>query len=157
MACVGLLSKLSIYCIPSCSYWRHDRVLASSIFMQWVLVFFHSQSNLLVDCCDASWWVLSGWFLGHKKSLDSVGHLRYSASPWLVVLFWVFAPICLCSAVHIVSISCCQCWPCQDLWRLALFVGYPRNGKAEVERRSHRWVLGAGVIRGKIENWALLR
>ena len=156
MACVGLLSKLGIYCIPSRSRWCPSGALASNISVQQVLVFSQCQSGLLVDCCDACWWVLFGWFPRRKVSLSDAGHLWYSASPWLVVLLWVFAPVCLCSAVSVISISCRQYWSCKNLWKLALFIGHPKNGGAEVGRRSHRWKLGAGVMRKKIEDWALL-
>ena len=156
MAYVGLLLRLGIYCIPSHSRWRHGGALASSISVQRVFIFFWCQSCLLVDRRDACWWVLSGWFPGRRVSPCGAGHLRYPASPWLVVPLWVSAPVRPRSAVLVVSISCRQCWPYKDLRRLALFVGHPRNGGAEVRRRSHRWELGADVMGGRIKGWALL-
>ena len=156
MACVGLFSKLGISRIPSCSCQRHGGVLASGISVQQVLVFFWCQSGLLVDYRDACWWVLSGWFSGRRVSPGGAGHLRYPASPWLVVPLWVSAPVRPCSTVLVVSISCRQCWPCKNLRRLALFVSHLRNGGAEVGRRFHRWELDAGVMGGRIEDWALL-
>ena len=156
MACVGLLSRLGIYRIPSRSRRRHGGVLASSISVQQVLVFSRCRSGLLVDRRDACWWVLSGWFPGRRVSPCGAGHLRYPASPWLVVPLWVSAPVRPRSAVLIVSISCRRCWPCKDLRRLALFVGHPKNGGAKVGRRSHRWELGAGVMGRRVEDWALL-
>ena len=156
MACVGLLLRLGIYRIPSYSCWHYGGALASSISIQQVFLFFWCQNGLLVDRCYACWWVLSGWFSRHKVSLGSAKHRQYSASPWLVIPLWVFAPVCPRFTVPIISISCCQCWPCKDFRRLAFFVGYPRNGGAKVRCRSYRWKLGAGVIRGRIEDWALL-
>ena len=138
MACVGLLSRLGIHRIPSRSRRRHGGALASSISVQQVLVFFQCRSGLLVDCCDACWLVLSGWFPGRKVSLGGARYLRYPANPWLIVPLWVSAPVCSCSAVPIVSISCRQCWPCKDLWRLTLFIGHRKNSRAEVGHRSHR-------------------
>ena len=156
MACVGLLLRLGIHRIPSRSCRCHGEALANSISVQRVCVFFQCRSALLVGCCDACWWVLSGWFPGRRVSPCGAGHLRYPASPWLVVPLWVSAPVRPRSAVLVVSISCRQCWPYKDLRRLALFVGHPRNGGAEVRRRSHRWELGASVMGGRMENWALL-
>ena len=156
MACVGLLSRLGIHRIPSRSRRRHGGALASSISVQQVLVFSQCRSGLLVDRHDACWWVLSGWFPGRRVSPCGAGHLWYPASPWLVVPLWVSAPVHPCSAVPVVSISCRQCWSCKDLRRLALFVGHPRNGGAEVRRRSHRWKLGTDVMGGRMEGWALL-
>ena len=59
MACVGLLLRLGIYCIPSCNRRCHSGALASSIFVQQIHVFSWCQSSLLVDHCDTCWWVLS--------------------------------------------------------------------------------------------------
>ena len=156
MVCVGLLLRLDIYCILLHSCRRHGGALASSISVQQVLVFSWCRSGLLVDCRDACWWVLSGWFPGRRVSPCGAGHLRYPASPWLVVPLWVSAPVCPRSAVPVVSISCRQYWPCKDLRRLALFVGHPRNGGAEVKHRSYKWELGVNVMEGKMESWALL-
>ena len=156
MACVGLFSRLGIYHIPSSSCRRHGGALASSISMQQALVFFWCRSGLLVDRRDAYWWVLSGWFLGRRVNLGGIEHLQYPASSWLVIPLWVFPPVCPCSAAPVVSISYRQCWPSKNLWRLALFADHPRNRRAEVRRRFHRWKLGAGVMRGKIEDSALL-
>ena len=152
MACVGLLLRLGIHRIPSHSCRRHGGALASSISVQRVLMFFWCQSGLLVDCCDACWWVLSGWFPGRKVSPGGVRHLWYPASPWLVVPLWVSAPVRPRSAVPVVSISCRRCWPCKDLRRLAPLVGHPSNGGDEVGHRSQRWRLGAGVMEGKMED-----
>ena len=156
MACVRLLSRLGIYRIPSHSCWRHGRALASSIFVQQVLIFSQCQSSLLVDCCDACWWVLSGWFPGRKVSPGGARYLQYPTSPWLVVLLWVFAPVGPRSAIPIVSISCRQCWLCKNFRRLAFFIGHPRNSGAKVRHRSHRWKLSASVMGERMEDWALL-
>ena len=155
-ACVGPLLRLGIYCIPSHSCQCHGRALTSNIFIQQVLIFFWCQSGLLLDCCDAYWWVLSRWFPERRINPGGAGHLWYPASPWLVVLLWVFAPIYPCSIASVVSILYCQCWPCKNFWRLALFVGHPKNSGAEIRRRSHKWELSASVIGKRMENWALL-
>ena len=152
MACVGQFLRLGIHRIPSHSCWRHGGVLANSISVQQVLVFSWCQRGLVVDCRNTCWWVLSRWFPGRRVSPGSARHLWYPASPWLVVPLWVSAPVRPRSAVLVVSISCRQCWPYKDFWRLALFVGHLRNGGAEVGRRFHRWKLGADVIRGRMES-----
>ena len=52
MACVGLLSKLGIYCISSHNCQHHGGALISSISMQQVHMFSQCQIDLLVDCRD---------------------------------------------------------------------------------------------------------
>ena len=113
-------------------------------------------NGLPVDCRNACWWILSIWFLGRRVSPDDARHFQYPASPWPVVPLWISAPVCPCSAILVVSISCYQYWPCKDFWRLAFFIGYSKNGGAEIKRRFHRWELGANVMGERVENWALL-
>ena len=152
MACIRLLSRLNIYHIPLRSCWHHSGALASNISVQQVFVFFWCQSDLHINCCDACWWILFRWFLRHKKSLGGAKYLWYSASPWLVVLLWIFAPIYSCFVALVVLTSCRQYWPCKNFQRLALFVGHFKNGRAEVRRRSYRWKLCVNVMRRKIED-----
>ena len=100
---------------------------------------------------------MSGWLPGRRVGLGNAAICRCPSSRlWLVVSLWVSALVCPCPAILGVSISCRRCWPYKGLQKLALFVGHPRNGGAEVGRRSHRWELGAGVMGGRMEDWALL-
>ena len=120
-------------------------------------MFSQYQNSLLVDCHYTCWWILSGWFPGHKVSpSDAICHWYLLSRFWLIVWFWVSALVCFCPTILRVSISCRQCWPYKGLWRLALFVGHPKNGGAEIGRKSHRQELGADVMGGRIESWTLL-
>ena len=157
MACVGLLSRLDIHRIPSRSRRRYSGALNSCISIQQVRAFSQCRSGLLVGRCDAYWWVLSGWFPRRRVGLGDTTHSQCPPScPWSVVPLWVSALVCPCSAILRVSILCRRCWPYKSLWRLALFIGHSKNGGVAVEPRSHRWELGADVMGGRIESWALL-
>ena len=156
MACVRRLLRLGIYYILSHSCWHYGKALANNISVQQVFVFSQCQSGLLVDCCDTCWWVLSRWFLEHRIGLCDARYFWSLVSPWLVVLLWVSMPVYPHFAASVVLISCRQCWPYKDLWRLAFFIGHPKNGGAKVRRKSHRWEFSTSMMREKMEDWALL-
>ena len=157
IAYVKLLSRLGIHCIPSRSCQRHGGALASSIFVQQIHIFFWCQNGLLVDRRNACWWVLFGWFLGRKVGPDNAARRRCSFScPWPVVLLWFSALVYFRPAILGLSISCYQCWPYKGLRRLVFLIGHPKKGGAWVESRSYRWELGADMMEGKMESWALL-
>ena len=157
MACVGLFLRLDIHCTSSRSCRRHGGALTSSISVQQVCVFSWCQSGLLVGCRDACWWVLSRWSPRRRVSPDDAARRQCLPSlPWLVVPLWISVPVCPHPAILGVSILYRRCWPYKGPQRLVLFVSHPRNGGAGIEHRSHRWELGADVIRGKMEGWALL-
>ena len=155
MACVGLLSRLGIYRILSRSCWCHGGALASSISVQQVRVFSRCRSALLVGRRDACWWVLSGWFPGHRVGPGDAARRRCPPSHlYPVVPLWAFGLACLPPWVPIASISCPQCWLYKDLRKLALLVGHSRNDGVEVRRKSHKWKLDADTMTQK--GWDLL-
>ena len=100
---------------------------------------------------------MSAWFPGRRVGPGDGARRWYPPScPWPVVPLWILVLVCLGLAILRVSISCRRCWPWKSFWRLAPFVGHPKNGGAKVRRRFHKWERGTDVMRGRIENWALL-
>lgn len=51
IACIGLLLRSGIYRNPSYNPQRHSLALTNNTFVQQVFVFFHCQSDMLIDCC----------------------------------------------------------------------------------------------------------
>ena len=154
MACVGLFSRLGIYCIPLHSCRCYGGALASSISVQQVCMFSQCRNGLLVGRCDACWWVLSRWFPKCRIGPgDAARHWCFSSHLWLIVPLWAFGLVCLLPGVPIALISCSQCWLYKDFWRLALFVSHSKNDRVEVKRRSHRWGLDAGAMTQKSWNF----
>ena len=99
---------------------------------------------------------MSRWFLVHRVDPgDAARRQCFLSRPWPVVPLWVSMLVCPRPAILRISISCRQCWPYKGFWRLALFVGYPKHGGAEVRHRSHRSELGRDVMGGRMESWAL--
>ena len=109
---------------------------------------------LLIDCYDACWWALSGWFPRYK--IDPVGVRLHQCCPSLLsTLPWSSEHACLQLAVFVASILCCQYWLYTNFYLTVCFRVSSKILSTRVACTFYWWELDKGAMVLK-KSWALL-